>query len=81
MSTSRYEDAPGHRSIMFHCDADHCDEELETGYSMWNYGVSCAKENGWYILPDDTVSAGWVHLCPSHGKTEWIKRKRAEEEQ
>ncbi len=75
MSTSRYEDAPHHKSIAFHCDEDNCDEEYETGYSMWRYGVEAVKGAGWYILPQ---GSGWVHLCPVHGKAEWIRRKEAE---
>lgn len=78
MSVSRYEDVPRHRAVQFLCDADNCDEELETGYSMYAYAIQTAKDNGWYIMPSEVKPGQWLHLCPAHGKAEWIRRKEAE---
>lgn len=80
MATERNDDHAGqHGSIVFACDQAGCDETEDTGYTTWSYAKDAIKREGWYIMPDG--KGGWDHLCPLHGKTRWMMKKRAEEAQ
>lgn len=66
--------------IIFVCDEGHCDESVNTGYTTWSYARENIKREGWYILPGETGPGpkggeAWLHMCPAHGKAEFIARK------
>jgi hypothetical protein len=77
MSTTRFGDG-----IVFQCDDGRCDEEIDTGYTTWDYAKATMKEAGWYIFrePGSGPRGGslWTHLCPTCGADRWKREKQAQ---